>query len=86
MVKKAQNGTKATKDSTQYFKNEKELRLDLAINQSKFGLPKASKENAKKAVQAINDGARQAYKGKPGLVIGVHLPSVPLRLIEAVAF
>ena len=66
MVKKAQNGTKATKDSTQYFKNEKELRLDLAINQSKFGLPKASKENAKKAVQAINDGARQAYKGKPG--------------------
>lgn len=66
MVKKAQNGTKATKDSTKYFKDEKELRYDLAITQAKFGLPKAAKENAKKAVQAINNGARQAYKGKPG--------------------
>jgi len=65
-LKKAQNGTKATKDSTKYFKDEKELRYDLAITQAKFGLPKQAKENEKKRVQAINNGARQAYKGKPG--------------------
>ena len=66
MAKKAQNGTKATKDSTKYFKDEKELRSDLAITQSKFGLRKAAEENMKQARQALKDESRQAYKGKPG--------------------
>lgn len=66
MVKKAQNGTKATKDSTKYFKDEKELRSNLATTQSKFGLRKSAEENMKQARQALIDESRQAYKGKPG--------------------
>jgi hypothetical protein len=66
MIKKAQNGTKATKDSTKYFRDERELLSDLAITQSKFGLRKAAEENMKQARQALKDESRQAYKGKPG--------------------
>jgi hypothetical protein len=66
ILKKAQNGGKATKDSTKYFKDEQDFRYKLAETDAQFGMRKSAADNMKKANQAGKDAFRQNFKGKPG--------------------
>jgi hypothetical protein len=67
-VKKAQNGVKATKDSTAYFKNKEKSLRQLA--KSEKGISNVSKFNKSwfenKAGEAVTSQLRQSQKGKPG--------------------
>jgi len=67
VVKKAQNGAKATKDSTDYFNKEAKKNFQKASD--RYGSPSLSKEASKysdKAISAQKSSLRQSNKGKPG--------------------
>ena len=66
IIKKAQGGIKATKDSTAYFKNEAKDNMNLAVIKSKYGLRNEADKNMKTARESLKSASRQAYKGKPG--------------------
>ena len=67
-AKKMQTGTKATKDSTAYFKNEEKSYRQLS--KSEKGNSEVSKFNKRffenKAGETVTSQIRQLHKGKPG--------------------
>lgn len=66
IIKKAQGGIKATKDSTAYFKNEAKNDMNLAVLKSKYGLRNEADKNMKTARESLKSASRQLFKGKPG--------------------
>jgi hypothetical protein len=65
-VKKAQNGARATKDSTAYFNKEKEARFKEAKEAGKLGFRKSAEDEIKKGMVAGENAMRQKRKGMPG--------------------
>ena len=69
IMKKAQNGVKATKDSTAYFQKKAKENFEKASNRYGYANPeirKKASEYTDKAIQAQKDELRQSNKGKPG--------------------
>ena len=68
-IKKAQNGVKATKDSTTIFQNKAKENFQKASDRYSYSNPEVRKkasEYTDKALQAQKDELRQANKGKKG--------------------